>query len=156
MLGFDAPYVPGWDCHGLPIERKVDKELGAKKRDMSAVEIRRACRDYAERFIGIQREEFKRLGVGGLWERPYTTMSHDYEAEIARAFGQFYSKGLVYQALKSVRWCFATRPLSPKRSSSTRRGAIPRSTLRSSSSPALPAASRRAALRSRPPRPPSR
>ncbi len=107
MLGFDAPYVPGWDCHGLPIERKVDKELGAKKRDMSAVEIRRACRAYAERFIGIQREEFKRLGVGGLWERPYTTMSRDYEAEIARAFGQFYSKGLVYQALKSVRWCFA-------------------------------------------------
>jgi isoleucyl-tRNA synthetase len=107
MLGFDAPYVPGWDCHGLPIERKVDKELGPKKRGMSTVEIRRACREYAERFIGIQREEFKRLGVGGLWERPYTTMSHDYEAEIAKAFGQFYSKGLVYQALKSVRWCFA-------------------------------------------------
>jgi isoleucyl-tRNA synthetase len=107
MLGFDAPYVPGWDCHGLPIERKVDKELGPKKRGMSAVEIRRACREYAERFIGIQREEFKRLGVGGLWERPYTTMSREYEAEIARAFGQFYSKELVYQALKSVRWCFA-------------------------------------------------
>ncbi|HEY6064516.1 MAG TPA: class I tRNA ligase family protein, partial [Thermoanaerobaculia bacterium] len=107
MLGFDAPYVPGWDCHGLPIERKVDKELGPKKRGMSAVEIRRACREYAERFIGIQREEFKRLGVGGLWDRPYTTMSRDYEALTARAFGQFYSKGLVYQALKSVRWCFA-------------------------------------------------
>jgi isoleucyl-tRNA synthetase len=107
MLGFDAPYVPGWDCHGLPIERKVDKELGPKKRGMSAVEIRRACREYAQRFIGIQREEFKRLGVGGLWERPYTTMSRDYEAETARAFGEFYSKGLVYQALKSVRWCFA-------------------------------------------------
>jgi len=107
MLGFDAPYVPGWDCHGLPIERKVDKELGPKKRGMSAVEIRRACREYAERFIGIQRDEFKRLGVGGLWERPYTTMSRDYEAETARAFGEFYSKGLVYQALKSVRWCFA-------------------------------------------------
>jgi isoleucyl-tRNA synthetase len=109
MLGFDAPYVPGWDCHGLPIERKVDKELGARKREMSAVEIRRACRDYAERYIGIQREEFKRLGVGGLWERPYTTMSRDYEAEIARVFGEFYGKGLVYQALKSVRWCFADR-----------------------------------------------
>jgi isoleucyl-tRNA synthetase len=76
---------------------------------MSAVEIRRACRDYAERYIGIQREEFKRLGVGGLWERPYTTMSRDYEAEIARVFGEFYGKGLVYQALKSVRWCFADR-----------------------------------------------
>jgi isoleucyl-tRNA synthetase len=106
MLGFDAPYVPGWDCHGLPIERKVDKELGPKKRGMSSVEIRRACREYAERFIGIQREEFRRLGVGGRWEQPYTTMSREYEAETARAFGEFYSKGLVYQALKSVRWCF--------------------------------------------------
>jgi isoleucyl-tRNA synthetase len=109
MLGFDAPYVPGWDCHGLPIERKVDKELGPKKREMSAVEIRRACRDYAQRFVDIQRAEFERLGVGGLWERPYTTMSPAYEAEIARAFGQFYEKGLVYQALKSVRWCFSDR-----------------------------------------------
>ena len=106
MLGFDAPYVPGWDCHGLPIERKVDKELGAKKRDMSTVEIRRACREYADRFIGIQRDEFRRLGVGGLWGRPYTTMSRGYEAETARAFGAFYGKGLVYQSLKSVRWCF--------------------------------------------------
>jgi isoleucyl-tRNA synthetase len=109
MLGFDAPYVPGWDCHGLPIERKVDKELGPKKREMSAVEIRRACRDYAQRFVDIQRAEFERLGVGGLWERPYTTMSPAYEAEIARAFGQFYERGLVYQALKSVRWCFSDR-----------------------------------------------
>ena len=75
MMGFDAPYVPGWDCHGLPIEQQVDKKLGSKKREMSAVEIRRACRAYAEEFIGIQREEFRRLGVGGLWDRPYTTMS---------------------------------------------------------------------------------
>jgi len=109
MLGFDAPYVPGWDCHGLPIERKVDQELGAKRREMSALEIRRACRDYANRYISIQREEFQRLGVGGLWDRPYTTMSRDYEAEIARAFGEFFRKNLVYQALKSVRWCFADR-----------------------------------------------
>jgi isoleucyl-tRNA synthetase len=109
MLGFDAPYVPGWDCHGLPIERKVDQELGAKRREMSALEVRRACRDYANRYISIQREEFQRLGVGGLWDRPYTTMSRDYEAEIARAFGEFFQKNLVYQALKSVRWCFADR-----------------------------------------------
>ena len=109
MLGFDAPYVPGWDCHGLPIERNVDSQLGSKKSGMSALEIRRACREYAERFIDIQREEFKRLGVGGLWERPYLTMSHDYEAEIARVFGEFYRSNLVYQALKSVRWCFADR-----------------------------------------------
>ena len=109
MMGFDAPYVPGWDCHGLPIEQKVDKELGGKKKDMNAVQIRQACRAYAEKYIGIQRVEFQRLGVGGLWERPYTTMAFDYEAEIARAFGGFYEKHLVYQALKSVRWCFTDR-----------------------------------------------
>ncbi len=109
MMGFDAPYVPGWDCHGLPIEQQVDKKLGLKKRDMSTVEIRRACRAYAEEFIGIQREEFQRLGVGGRWDHPYTTMSFSYEAEIARAFGGLYGKGLVYQALKSVRWCFTDR-----------------------------------------------
>src|SRR6266508_2666591 len=102
MLGFYKTYVPGWDCHGLPIERKVDKELGPKKRDMSAVEIRRACREYAERFIEIQREEFKRLGVGGLWDRPYTTMNFDYEADTAWAFGRFYEKDLVFRDLKSV------------------------------------------------------
>jgi isoleucyl-tRNA synthetase len=109
MMGFDAPYVPGWDCHGLPIERQVDKKLGSKKKDMTPVEIRRACRAYAEEFIGIQREEFRRLGVGGLWDKPYTTMAFPYEAEIALAFGGFYEKNLVYQALKSVRWCFTDR-----------------------------------------------
>ena len=105
MLGFDAPYVPGWDCHGLPIERQVDRELGDRKRGMSAVEIRRTCREYAERYVAIQRDEFRRLGVGGRWDRPYLTMSREYEAEIARVFGEFYRKNLVYQALKSVRWC---------------------------------------------------
>jgi len=109
MLGYDAPYVPGWDCHGLPIERKVDRELGQKKKTMSTLDIRRACREYAERYVSIQRDEFLRLGVGGLWDRPYTTMSPGYEAEIARAFGVFYRKNLIYQALKSVRWCFVDR-----------------------------------------------
>jgi isoleucyl-tRNA synthetase len=109
MMGFDAPYVPGWDCHGLPIEQQVDKKLGAAKKGMSALDIRRACRAYAEEFIGIQREEFRRLGVGGLWDRPYTTMSPAYEACIALAFGGFYRRNLVYQALKSVRWCFTDR-----------------------------------------------
>ncbi len=109
MMGFDAPYVPGWDCHGLPIEQQVDKKLGSKKRDMTAVEIRQACRAYADEFIAIQSEEFQRLGVGGAWDRPYTTMAFPYEAEIALAFGGFYGKRLVYQALKSVRWCFTDR-----------------------------------------------
>jgi isoleucyl-tRNA synthetase len=106
LAGYDAPYVPGWDCHGLPIEQKVDKKLGSKKREMDAVAIRKACREYALGFIDVQREQFRRLGVGGLWEHPYTTMSYRYEAEIARAFGEFYGKELVYRALKSVRWCF--------------------------------------------------
>jgi isoleucyl-tRNA synthetase len=106
LAGYDAPYVPGWDCHGLPIEQKVDKKLGSKKREMDAVAIRKACREYAQGFIDVQREQFRRLGVGGLWEHPYMTMSYRYEAEIARAFGEFYGKELVYRALKSVRWCF--------------------------------------------------
>src|SRR5262245_45493082 len=106
MMGFDTPYVPGWDCHGLPIEQKVDKKLGSKKREMDAVAIRRACREYAEEFIGIQRQEFQRLGVGGLWDRPYTTMTFDYEADTAWAFGRFYEQDLVFRDLKSVRWCF--------------------------------------------------
>ncbi|HEY1252948.1 MAG TPA: isoleucine--tRNA ligase [Thermoanaerobaculia bacterium] len=109
MLGFDAPYVPGWDCHGLPIEQKVDKQLGSKKRDMDAVAIRKACREYAQGFIDIQREEFRRLGVGGNWKRPYTTMAYSYEADIARAFGEFYAKDLLFRDLKSVRWCFTDR-----------------------------------------------
>ncbi len=106
MAGFDAPYVPGWDCHGLPIEQQVDKKLGSRKREMDTAAIRRACREYAQSFIDIQRAEFRRLGVGGLWDRPYATMSLSYEAEIARAFGEFYKKELVFRDLKSVRWCF--------------------------------------------------
>ena len=109
MEGFDAPFVPGWDCHGLPIERQVDKELGPKLREMSDLEIRRACRAYAEKFIAIQKEEFQRLGVLAEWSRPYLTMAFPYEAEIARCFGAFYEKGLVYKALKSVRWCYTDR-----------------------------------------------
>src|ERR1700693_4958418 len=106
MMGFDAPYVPGWDCHGLPIEKQVDKKLGSKKREMDALAIRKACREYAASFIDVQRRQFRRLGVGGEWDRPYSTMVFAYEAEIARAFGEFYKKDLVYQALKSVRWCY--------------------------------------------------
>ena len=75
MAGFDAPYVPGYDCHGLPIELKVDRELGPKKRDMSVADFRRACRAYAERFIGVMTEEFQRLGIFGDWEHPYLTMN---------------------------------------------------------------------------------
>ena len=109
MMNLDSPYVPGWDCHGLPIEQRVDKKLGAKKREMDAVAIRAACRAYAAEFIDIQRGEFRRLGVGGDWDHPYTTMSLGYEATIARALGEFYSKDLLFRDLKSVRWCFTDR-----------------------------------------------
>ncbi|HWC65447.1 MAG TPA: isoleucine--tRNA ligase, partial [Thermoanaerobaculia bacterium] len=109
MEGYDAPFVPGWDCHGLPIERQVDKELGAKRREMSDLAVRGACRTYAGKYIAIQKEGFERLGVLAEWSRPYLTMAFPYEAEIARCFGDFYGKGLVYKALKSVRWCFTDR-----------------------------------------------
>ena len=111
MLGHDAPYVPGWDCHGLPIEHQVDKELGLDRagRDvrqaMDPAEKRRRCRAYALRFIDIQRAEFRRLGVFGDWTRPYLTMAPPYQATIVREFGRFVGRGLVYKGLKPVHWC---------------------------------------------------
>ena len=109
MAGFDAPYVPGWDCHGLPIEIKVDSELGAKKAQMSPVEIRRACRQYAQKYVDLQRTDFKRLGVLGQWEDPYLTMSAQYQSVIAGAFVDFLEKGYVYKGLKPVHWCIKDR-----------------------------------------------
>jgi isoleucyl-tRNA synthetase len=109
MAGFDTPYVPGYDCHGLPIELKVDRELGPKKRDMSMADFRRACRAYAERFIGVMTQEFQRLGVFGDWEHPYLTMNFKYQAAIARALGKFVERGLVYKGKKPVHWCIHCR-----------------------------------------------
>ncbi len=109
MAGFDAPYVPGWDCHGLPIEFKVDQELGKRKASMSAAEIRAECRAYAAKFVGIHRTEFKRLGILGRWEDPYLTMSAEYEAVIAQAFVDFLHSGYVYKGLKPVHWCIKDR-----------------------------------------------
>ena len=105
MAGFDAPFVPGWDCHGLPIEIKVDQELGEQKAQMSAYEIRQHCRRYAEKYVHLQCEDFKRLGVFGQWSNPYLTMSAEYQATIAGAFLTFLEKGYVYKGLKSVHWC---------------------------------------------------
>ena len=105
MLGFDAPYIPGWDCHGLPIELKVDRELGPKKRTMTTAEFRRACRAYAEKYLEIQRQGFKRLGVIGLWGDPYQTMAFSYQATIVRALGTFVEKDMVYKGKKPVHWC---------------------------------------------------
>ncbi|CAN5678246.1 isoleucine--tRNA ligase [soil metagenome] len=109
MAGFDAPYVPGYDCHGLPIELKVDRELGLKKREMSVADFRRACRAYAERFIGVMTEEFKRLGIFGAWDDPYLTMNFRYQAAIVRALGSFVDRGLVYKGKKPVHWCIHCR-----------------------------------------------
>jgi isoleucyl-tRNA synthetase len=109
MAGFDAPYVPGYDCHGLPIELKVDRELGPKKRDMSTADIRRACRESAERFVGIMTDEFRRLAVFGQWDTPYRTMEFRYQADIARALGKFVERRLVYKGKKPVHWCIHCR-----------------------------------------------
>src|SRR4051812_3265078 len=109
MAGFDAPYVPGYDCHGLPIELKVDRELGPKKREMSVADFRRACRAYASRFIGVMTQEFQRLGIFGEWENPYLTMAFKYQAAIARALGKFVDAGLVYKGKKPVHWCIHCR-----------------------------------------------
>ncbi len=109
MMGFDAPYVPGWDCHGLPIEHQVDKKLGKKKREMSTGDIRRACREYADRFYKVQRDEFVRLGVEGKWDDPYLTMDYAYEADIASSLHGFMLAGLVERGLKPVHWCATCR-----------------------------------------------
>jgi len=105
MAGFHVPYVPGWDCHGLPIEHQVLKDLGEKKKTLDAMTIRRLCREYAEKFRDIQREEFQRLGTFGDWQHPYLTMNPAYEATIVREFGKFVERGGVYKGLKPVLWC---------------------------------------------------
>jgi len=105
MDGFDAPYVPGWDCHGLPIEHHVDHELGKKKNKMNQTQIRKRCRAYAEKYIEIQKEEFKRLGVMGEWDNPYLSMSHDYVATIVREFGRFALNGSLAKSKKPIYWC---------------------------------------------------
>ena len=105
MSGELCEFIPGWDCHGLPIELQVDKDLGPKKSTMSAIEIRKQCREHALKYIDIQRSEFKRLGCLGDWANPYITMSPAYEATIAREFGKFVEKKLVYRGKKPVFWC---------------------------------------------------
>jgi isoleucyl-tRNA synthetase len=109
MAGFDAPYVPGWDCHGLPIELNVEKDKGAPDKDRSPVEFRRACRAFAEKFVASQREDFKRLGILGDWDAPYLTMTPAYQAAIVRALGVFVQRGLVYKGKKPVHWCLKDR-----------------------------------------------
>jgi len=105
MMGFNAPYVPGWDCHGLPIEHNVDKKLGKKKREMTDVQVRQECRSYAAKFVEIQKEEFKRFGVMGEWDEPYLTMNFPYEARIAKECGEFALSGDMFLGKKPIYWC---------------------------------------------------
>jgi isoleucyl-tRNA synthetase len=105
MAGFDAPYVPGWDCHGLPIEIKVDKELGGKKLQMRPLDVRAECRKYAQKFLDLQRQQFKRIGVFGRFDRPYATMNPQYESVVLSTFFSFYENGFVYKGLRAVYWC---------------------------------------------------
>ncbi len=109
MSGYDAPLVPGWDCHGLPIEIKVDEKLGRKKLEMPALSVLRACREYAQKFIDLQRSQLVRLGVFGQWDDPYLTMSKQYESSTVEAFYSFFGKGFVYKGLKPVYWCLHDR-----------------------------------------------
>ncbi len=105
MAGFDAPYVPGWDCHGLPIEIKVDKELGGKKLEMHPTDVRAECRKYAQKFLDLQRQQFKRIGVFGRFDKPYATMTPQYESVVLSTFFSFYENEFVYKGLRAVYWC---------------------------------------------------
>src|SRR3984957_2170364 len=104
MQGHQTPYVPGWDCHGLPIEHKIQQDLGPKLREMSILEVRKRCFEYADKYVKIQSEQFQRLGILGEWDNPYLTMSRDYEARTLEVFAQFVERGLVYKKLKPVPW----------------------------------------------------
>ncbi|MCS7199194.1 MAG: isoleucine--tRNA ligase [Caldimicrobium sp.] len=105
MMGYYSPFIPGWDCHGLPIELNVEKELKIRRGELSPLVVREACRNYAQRYVEIQREEFKRLGIFGDWDSPYLTMSYEYEATIAREFLKFLETNQVYKRKKPVFWC---------------------------------------------------
>jgi len=109
MAGFDSVFIPGWDCHGLPIEHQVDKELGEGRLTISQVEKRRLCRKYAEKYVNIQREQFKRLGVFGNWDKPYLTMDYDYEATTVIELSKLYFQGSIYKGKKPVYWCASCR-----------------------------------------------
>ena len=109
MAGFDSPYVPGYDCHGLPIEIKVDEQLGRKKLEMPVPAVLAACRAYAQKYVDLETSQFERIGCFGRWEKPYMTMARDYEARTLEAFYGFLEKGFVYRGLKPVYWCIHDR-----------------------------------------------
>ena len=105
MAGFDAPYIPGWDCHGLPIEIKVDQQLGRKKLQMKPIDVRQECRKFAQKYLDLQRQQFKRMGVFGRFDRPYATMTPQYESVVLATFFSFLENDFVYKGLRAVYWC---------------------------------------------------
>jgi len=105
MQGYDSPYVPGWDCHGLPIEHRVMQELGERAKRMSKSDIRARCKQYALRFVKEQKRQFKALGVSGDWENPYLTLQPEYETGVLEVFGSLVGQGYVYRSLKAIHWC---------------------------------------------------
>ena len=107
MKGFDALYIPGWDCHGLPIEHQLLKDMKASKSDFDTLVFRKKAHDYAMKFVDIQREEFKRLGIFAQWDDPYLTLSPHYEYWILKSLAELTKKGYVYRSLKPVNWCFS-------------------------------------------------
>src|SRR5215813_3229685 len=109
MAGFNAPYIPGWDCHGLPIEIKVDQKLGGKKLQMKPFDVRIECRKYAQKYLDLQREQFKRIGVLGRFDKPYSTMTPEYESVVIATFYKFFEDGFVYKGLRPVYWCWYDR-----------------------------------------------
>jgi isoleucyl-tRNA synthetase len=109
MQGHRAPYVPGWDCHGLPIEHKIQQDLGSKLREMSVLDVRKRCFAYADKYVGIQSTQFQRLGILGEWDKPYLTMAPSYEASTLEVFARIVEKGLVYRKLKPVPWSVANQ-----------------------------------------------
>lgn len=109
MTGYYSPYVPGWDCHGQPIEHEVEKRLGSRAATISQAELRELCRDYALKFVERQKQQFIRLGVTGEWNKPYLTLDHTYEATNVRVFNELYQKGLIYKGKKPIHWCWSCR-----------------------------------------------
>ena len=105
MRGYDSPYVPGWDCHGMPIEHQLFKEMNKTKHDVDQLKFRKMAHEFAMKFVNIQKEEFKRLGVFGDWNEPYLTLTPDYEKEIVASFNKLAREGFVYHGLKPINWC---------------------------------------------------
>ncbi|MFH1478849.1 MAG: isoleucine--tRNA ligase [Candidatus Omnitrophota bacterium] len=105
MRGFKVPYIPGWDCHGMPIEHQLFRDMKKTKHDVDQVEFRKKARDFAMKFVGIQRDEFRRLGVFGEWDDPYLTLDHKYEKEIVKSFNKLLRDGFIYRGLKPINWC---------------------------------------------------